>query len=152
MHLDDATLIAWCDRRLTPARSVRVSRHVERCARCRTAADRINRDFRDVLESPPSPPLPDLDEGLAAVLWAAREWQAASRPRAALERRVTADLETYLGAEVAAMVAERAAERGGGLIATARCLLSACLGQDACRALLESSGAGQETGWEAARP
>ena len=146
MHPDLETLIAWCDHELPPAKSGRVARHVYCCAACRAAAEGVRAEREAYLprnQESPEEASPALEEGLVELLAAARSWQDAAGPRAAVEKRLMAELEACFGAELAALVMNRARENGpGGLFPYAEAFVGAYLGRRNAACLFERIGAG----------
>ncbi len=134
MHPRTATLVAFSDAELGPARAERISRHLQSCPKCQAALDRVAREKQQLSELPGARPEVDLKPGLTALLAAIARWQEA--PAADLRRRARTQIELYFGCGAASFM-DRPDIRADELLAKTLALFDAFLGREAAEAIAE---------------
>lgn len=125
LHPSYEELLAFRDAEHDKFKSRRIAAHLDRCARCQVERDQIEEDIRTFHTADPwlnalAPP--PLDEGLAHLQRAVQAWEVLQFPASAyaraesrgdeyLGRRLSAELDIYLGPRAAATLLQRS---GGG--------------------------------------
>lgn len=138
MHPNPASLQAYHDGELEPARNRRVDRHLQRCQACRLELARMEQNmalFSRLADA--STPAALGSQGAAEVWKAFEAWSGARATdraaRADLRVRVRSCMEIYFGAQAGAMIDNGAP----GAMGVAESLLETFLGRSAGMAITE---------------
>jgi anti-sigma factor RsiW len=129
MHPRTATLVAFSDAELGPARAERIARHLWECPQCQTELDRISKEKSHLSGGPGA----DAAPGLASLLATVARWQEPPTPE--LRDRARAQIEMYFGSGAPSFV-DRPGIRADELLAKTLALTAAFLGPEAAEAVV----------------